>query len=160
MTSRLEHEWNNGKGRVLRLNVTLESRVQSADRAESMILAFCARGMYGELEREEVGLAVRESVANAVLHGNRCDMSKKVLLNAELTDSGLVISIKDEGEGFDPDSLADPLVPDNLLSETGRGLFLVKTCMDDVVLRRDENCGMEITLTKYISKSPRRRITK
>ena len=163
MSQRLEHEWNGGKGRKLRMSATLESRVQSADIAESMILQFCgrARAAYGERILEDVALAVRESVANAVLHGNRCDMSKKVFLQAELTDDGLMICVKDEGEGFDPDSLPDPLLPDNLLHESGRGLFLVKTCMDDVIImRRAETRGMEITLVKHVSIEHRRRTKK
>lgn len=163
MSQRLEHEWNGGKGRKLRMSATLESRVQSADIAESMILQFCgrARVSYGERILEDVGLAVRESVANAVMHGNRYDMSKKVILEAELTDDGLVICVKDEGAGFDPDSLPDPLLPDNLLHESGRGLFLVKTCMDDVtMMRRAETCGMEVTLVKHVSIEHRRRMNK
>src|ERR1035437_6112187 len=127
-----------------------------------MILQFWgrARASYGERILEDVSLAVRESVANAIVHGNRCDMSKKVILEAELTDDGLIICVKDEGEGFDPDSLPDPLLPDNLLQESGRGLFLVKTCMDDVKMRRAETCGMEITLVKYVSIEHRRRMNK
>lgn len=143
-----------------RLSLTLESRVESADVAESHVTAFCCRAGYGQLQCEEVGLAVRESVANAVLHGNRCDMSKKVGLTAELTEAELTISIRDEGEGFDPDALPDPLVPDNLLNETGRGFFLVRTCMDDVVVRRTGSHGLEVTMTKYLSKTPRRRTVK
>jgi serine/threonine-protein kinase RsbW len=158
MSSRPEHVWNKGTGRIRRLRVKLESSVQSADRAESMIVEFCGQGACGQREREEVGLAVRESVANAVLHGNRCDRSKKILMTAELTDNRVVISIQDEGEGFDPGSLPDPLVSDNLLNETGRGLFLVKTCVDDVILRRAETRGMEVTLIKYVSKTSPRRI--
>ena len=127
-----------------------------------MILQFWgrARASYGERILEDVSLAVRESVANAIVHGNRCDMSKKVILEAELTDDGLIICVKDEGEGFDPDSLPDPLLPDNLLQESGRGLFLVKTCMDDVIMRRAETCGMEVTLVKYVSIEYRRRMNK
>lgn len=157
MAARLEHEWNHGKGRMRRITVALESCVQSADVAESMIMEFCARAA-GQLICEQVGLAVRESVANAVLHGNRLDPSKKVQLTAELNDAGLTVCIRDEGEGFDPDSLPDPLVPDNLLNESGRGFFLVKTCMDDVIVRRAETRGTEITLVKYLSATPRRRM--
>ena len=62
-------------------------------------------------------------------------MSKKVVLTAELGDYGLVVCAKDEGEGFDLDSLSNPLVPDNILHESGRGFFLVKACMDEVTVR-------------------------
>jgi serine/threonine-protein kinase RsbW len=88
------------------------------------------------------------------VHGNRLDLNKKVQLTAELNDTGLIVCIRDEGEGFDPESVADPLLPDHLLNESGRGLFLVKSCMDDVIMRRAGSCGMEITLIKRITKQP------
>ncbi len=160
MSSDLNPAWNKGKARTQRLNLTLDSRVESADLAESLVVEFSEAAGCGERQCEEIGLAVRETVINAVLHGNRCDMNKKVLLTAEVRDSGLVISVKDEGEGFDPDCLADPLVPDNLLSESGRGFFLVKTCMDEVAVRRVASRGMELTMIKYLSKTPLRRTTK
>ena len=155
--SRLEHNWNGGKGRTLRLTVSLDSRVESVDVAESMIVEFCGRAAYGERQCEEIGLAVREAVANAVIHGNRMDLTKKVAMTAELTETGLTVSVRDEGQGFDPDSVADPLLPDQLLNESGRGLFLVRTCVDDVILRRHESCGMEITLIKKVSMNSARR---
>jgi serine/threonine-protein kinase RsbW len=135
-----------------RLNLTLESRPESADLAESQIATFAAMANYAKEQCEEVGLAVRESVANAVLHGNRCDPHKKVLLTAEIQAHGLVICVSDEGEGFDPESLPNPLVPPNLHRESGRGLLLVKALMDEVVLRRAASHGMELTMTKYASK--------
>ena len=145
--------------RLPRLNVTMESRIESADLAESMIVEFASRSGCGERECEEIGLAVRESVVNAVLHGNRCDLSKKVVLTAELDEDGLLISVKDEGEGFDPDSLPDPLISDNLLHETGRGFFILKTCMDDVAVRRAPSHGTVLTMVKRLVKDqmlPRR----
>ena len=154
MSSRLKPPSKVGNARTQRLDLTLESRVESADLAESRILEFSARVGYDERQCGEIGLAVREAVINAVLHGNRCDMNKKVVLTAELQGSGLVICVRDEGEGFDPDRLADPLVPDNLLHESGRGFFLVKTCMDDVAVRRTAPCGAELTMIKYLSNTP------
>lgn len=156
MAVRFEHQWNDGKGRIRRISTSLESRVQSADMAESIVMEFCAR-IAGELICEQVGLAVRESVANAVVHGNRLDLNKKVQLTAELNDTGLIVCIKDEGDGFDPDSLPDPLLPDQLLNESGRGLFIVKSCMDNVIMRRCETRGMEITLVKRITAAPLKR---
>ena len=158
MRPTFEHEWNAGKSGSRKLSVKLESRIQSAEIAESLMMDFCGRAECGERDREEIGLAVRESVANAVLHGNRCDLSKKVSLTAEITDEGLIVCIADEGEGFNPDDHPDLfLLPDNIFSESGRGLFLVKTTMDEVVMRRSEVCGMEIRLLKRLSKSQRRR---
>lgn len=154
MSSRIKPPSNAGNARTQRLELTLESRVESADVAESRIVEFSERAGYGERQCGEIGLAVREAVINAVLHGNRCDLNKKVVLTAEIQGSGLVICVRDEGEGFDPDRLADPLVPDNLLHESGRGFFLVKTCMDDVAVRRTATHGAELTMTKYLLKLP------
>jgi serine/threonine-protein kinase RsbW len=160
MSSRANPPGSEGNIRTRRLNLTLESRVESAELAESRIVEFSERAGYGERQCGEIGLAVREAVINAVLHGNRCDMNKKVVLTAELRGPELVICVRDEGEGFDPDRLADPLVPDNLLHESGRGFFLVKTCMDDVVVRKAANNGAELTMIKYLSKTILRRTTK
>ena len=160
MSSSLNPAWDKGKARTQRLNFTLDSRLESAGFAESQVVEFAAKAGCSERDCEEIGLAVRESVANAVLHGNRCDRNKKVLLTAELQESKLVISIQDEGEGFDPECLADPLVPENLLNESGRGIFLVKTCMDEVIVRRADSRGTELTMIKYLSKTPLRRNTK
>ena len=131
--------------------------MESADLAESVMLEFSGKMGYGERQCEEIGLAVREAVINAVSHGNRWDIKKKVVLTAAIEDRGLVICIKDEGEGFDPDSLPDPLVPDHTLHESGRGFFLVKTCMDDVAVRRAPSRGTELTMIKFRSKAPLRR---
>jgi anti-anti-sigma factor len=136
-----------------RLNLTLESRPQSADRAESQIVQFAARANYAKEQCEEIGLAVRESVANAVLHGNCCDPHKKVFLTAEMQAHGLVIRVRDEGEGFDPAGLPDPLDPVNLHRESGRGLLMIRALMDEAVFERAAPGGMELTMTKSPSKS-------
>jgi serine/threonine-protein kinase RsbW len=134
-----------------RLELTLESKPESADLAESQMTNFAASAEYTKQQCEEIGLAVRESVANAVLHGNRGDLNKKVFLTAEIQTRGLVIHVRDEGEGFAPESLPNPLVPPHLHRESGRGLLLVKTLMDEVILRRAASGGMEVIMTKYSS---------
>jgi len=128
--------------------------------AESMVIEFSEAAGCGARQCEDIGLAVRETVINAVLHGNRCDLNKKVRLTAEVLNSTLVIRVEDEGDGFDPGCLADPLVPDKLLCESGRGFFLIRTCMDEVAVRRVASCGTELTMIKYLSNTPLRRTTK
>ena len=137
-----------------RLELSLESTLHSVDLAERLVRQFCRKAGCNEQQRNEISLAVRESVANAVLHGNCRDATKKVALAIELRDSRLVISVRDEGEGFDPNSLPDPLDPCNLLRDRGRGVFLVNASMDEVTMRRLVSCGMEITMVKYLSKLP------
>ena len=97
-----------------------------------------------------VSVAVRESVTNAIRHGNCGDAGKRV--HIEFTylgaDAGLAIRVRDEGCGFDPDVLPDPLSPENLLKPSGRGIFLIKSFMDELELRRAPEGGMEIVMVK------------
>ena len=101
--------------------------------------------------RHWVGVAVRESVINAIKHGNRNDVSKHVFVDLEARSNGqpeLFIRVRDEGEGFDPEHVADPLAPENLLKASGRGIFLIRSFMDSLELRRAPEGGMEIRMTK------------
>jgi len=102
-----------------------------------------------------VGVAVRECVINAVTHGNQSDSGKRVFVefhSDRLRDlPELTISVRDEGDGFDPQHLADPLAPENLLKSSGRGIFLIRSFMDDVQLHRAPDGGMEIRMTKRVT---------
>ncbi len=101
-----------------------------------------------------VGVAIRESVINAIKHGNRQDQSKHVFVDFETAVNGpthqLVIRVRDQGEGFDPDEIADPLAPENLLKSSGRGIFLIRSFMDDVQLQRAPQGGMEMRMIKRV----------
>jgi len=77
-------------------------------------------------------LAVTEATTNAIIHANKCDPTKLVKIHAQIEDSKLLIKIKDEGKGFDPTKLPDPTQPENLLKDSGRGVFLMKVYMDEV----------------------------
>lgn len=104
-----------------------------------------------------VGVSVRESVINAIKHGNRNDSSKRVFVDFEAapeTAPELTIRVRDQGAGFDPEELADPLAPENLLKASGRGIFLIRNFMDQVELRRAPEGGMEIQMTKRVSSEP------
>lgn len=98
-----------------------------------------------------VSVAVRESVANAIKHGNRNDAAKKVFV---AFDGGcdavpeLCICVRDQGAGFDPEEIADPLAPENILKGSGRGIFLMRSFMDEVALRRAPEGGMEVRMVK------------
>jgi serine/threonine-protein kinase RsbW len=101
-----------------------------------------------------VGVAIRESVINAIKHGNRSDANKRVFVEFSTLSPpdppGLSIRVRDEGEGFDPEGLANPLAPENLLKSSGRGIFLIRNFMDDVTLQRAPEGGMEIRMTKRV----------
>ena len=97
-----------------------------------------------------VGVAIRECVINAIKHGNRRDSHKHVFVEFSAVDSVLTIRVRDQGEGFDPDTLADPLAPENLLKASGRGIFLIRSFMDDVQLRSAPEGGMEVRMIKRL----------
>ncbi len=98
-----------------------------------------------------VSVAVRECVINAIKHGNRGDANKLVCVefDARTVENvpELAICVRDQGEGFEPDDLADPLAPENLLKSSGRGIFLMRNFMDDVELERVDG-GMEVRMIK------------
>ena len=98
-----------------------------------------------------VGVAVRESVINAIEHGNAHDPSKRVHVEFMPLDGsapGIAIRVRDEGPGFDPQSLPDCCAPENLLKSSGRGIFLIRNFMDEMVLQRAPQGGMEIVMVK------------
>ena len=100
-----------------------------------------------------VGVAIRESVINAIKHGNRNDATKHVFVEFETGHTSvpeLTIRVRDQGEGFDPETIADPLAPENLLKSSGRGIFLIRNFMDDVRLQRAPQGGMEIRMVKKV----------
>jgi len=99
-----------------------------------------------------VSVAIRESVINAIKHGNRSDTNKHVFVEFETATKAevpeLAIRVRDQGEGFDPDDIADCLDPENILKSSGRGIFLIRNFMDDVQLKRAPEGGMEIRMVK------------
>jgi serine/threonine-protein kinase RsbW len=103
-----------------------------------------------EDQRFHVAMAVREAAMNAVLHGNEYDPAKQIAVSLENTGSALVISIADQGSGLDPETLPDPLAPENLLRGTGRGIFLIRSFMDEVHFRQ-LHPGTELTLIKHLA---------
>ena len=105
-----------------------------------------------------VGVAIRETVINAIKHGNRQDHTKIVGVEFSFVPpqapAELVVVVTDEGEGFDPGEVADPLAPENMLKSSGRGIFFMRSFMDDVALRRRPEGGMEVRLVKRLPATP------
>ena len=104
-----------------------------------------------------IGVAIRESVINAIKHGNREDSGKLVTVEFTLVPTAdpreLIVRVLDQGEGFDPDEVADPLAPENILKSSGRGIFFMRSFMDDVVLLRGAEGGMEVRMVKKLATS-------
>jgi serine/threonine-protein kinase RsbW len=99
-------------------------------------------------------MAVRESVINAITHGNKSDPTKLVFIDftasPELEPADLIVRVRDQGKGFDPGRLNNPLTPENVLKASGRGIFLIRQFMDDVSMERAREGGMEVRMRKHI----------
>ena len=96
-------------------------------------------------------MSAREAVINAILHGNRQDQEKRVLVEVDLEGPDLVLRVEDEGEGFDPDSLPDPTAPENLLRPSGRGIFMMRQFADSIEYSFPANRGTVVTMRKRIA---------
>ena len=95
-----------------------------------------------------VDMAVREAVTNAVLHGNKQDETKTVEITFSASNAALVITVRDQGQGFDLASVPDPTAEQNLLKTSGRGILFMRTFMDDVQWERHPEGGMLVRMTK------------
>jgi serine/threonine-protein kinase RsbW len=132
-----------------RVSYTLESTLDSVNKVEHTAEQLAARIGFSEDDCHRIAMAVREAAVNAVLHGNRYDPTKKMMVSFENTGDTLVIKVVDQGKGLDPTTLPDPLAPDNLLKQSGRGIFLINAFMDEVQIRTLDP-GTEITLVKHV----------
>lgn len=142
-----------GSGNMEKLQTTLESTLPSVDKAEELVIREAAKAGFDEDEQGQIGMAIRECTVNAVVHGNRYNKNKKVHLEIERSATGLTITVGDEGDGFDLASLPDPLAPENLLRQSGRGLLLIRAFMDELDLHPRPGGGTEVRLVKNLAKS-------
>jgi len=132
--------------RARRKTITIASVPTELRRVEDMILPALAAKGYGERYLFAVKLALEESVINAIKHGNQLDSTKKVTIEFSVDDEKTVLSVTDEGEGFDPSAVPDPTKDENLEAFSGRGLVLMRAYMDKVEFNEK---GNSVTMTKY-----------
>ncbi len=137
-----------------RVSYTLESTLEAVNKAEETAQAFASKSGFDEDEGQRIAMAVREATVNAVLHGNAYDPNKRVTVAFECSEEALTISIRDEGKGLESEEIPDPLAPENLLKQSGRGIFLIRAFMDEVRFRNMDP-GTEITLIKRVSGADR-----
>jgi len=140
----------NSHGETETIERFLDSTLESVDSAEELAVQEAERAGVPEDDLHKIAMAVRESMVNAVVHGNRYNAHKKVRLSVSKNADEFVIRIADQGEGFDYENLPDPLAQENLLRHSGRGIFLIKAFMDDFRVRRLDPAGTEVTLVKYL----------
>jgi serine/threonine-protein kinase RsbW len=140
-------------GEIRRVDTLLESTLDSVDTAETETLKVAEELGFEEEDLHKIGMAVRECMVNAVVHGNRYNARKKVHFQVVKGQDYMRVVIRDEGEGFDLHSLPDPLAEENLLRQSGRGLLLIQAFMDDLQIQRTEPKGTEVKMMKYLAKA-------
>ena len=136
-----------------RVTYTLDSSLDSVNKVEQTAEQMARKAGVDEDEIFRISMAVREAAVNAVLHGNAYDPEKRMTASFENTGASLVIRITDEGKGLDPATLPDPLAPENLLRGSGRGIFLIRSFMDEVHFKQ-LHPGTELTLIKHLGAAP------
>lgn len=131
-----------------RVETHLDSELESADAAENLVIEVARDVGFGDEDIHKLGMAVRESIVNAVVHGNRYNRRKKVSFAISSAPDRVTVRIGDEGEGFDVGSLSNPIADQNLLQQSGRGIFLIRAFVDEFSVRK-LSPGTEVTLVKY-----------
>ena len=130
------------------VKLVLPSEVRLIDLVHAATEKMAEYAGFSADEALNVGLALREAVINAMVHGNRQDPTLKVHITLTSQGRRFQATVRDEGTGFDPDREPDPTSTENLLNTSGRGLLLMKAFVDEVRFRQRRGRGMEITLTK------------
>lgn len=134
-----------------RIEVSIGSTLDYLDLVQTVTDCITSFMGFDEDTAHWIGMSVRESVTNAIQHGNKLDPGKKVDVRFEVTLDYLEILVRDQGNGFRIDDLPNPLDPENLLKPSGRGIFYIRSFMDEVEFRRPSQGGMEIRMLKKIS---------
>jgi serine/threonine-protein kinase RsbW len=130
------------------VELKLPSRIESISEAAGAVADAARRLGFREDALFGIDLAVREAVTNAVLHGNRQDESAPVEVGMTGTEAALVVTVRDQGKGFDPTHVADPTAEENLRKASGRGILFMRTFMDEVAWESPEGGGTLVRMTK------------
>jgi serine/threonine-protein kinase RsbW len=132
------------------IEVTIPSRTEHLSIVNRVTEEIADQLALGDEDKNALATAVIEAATNAIQHGNRNDVKKKVSVRYVVTPTKLEVIVKDQGSGFNPDAVADPLRPENLLRERGRGIFIIRAFMDQVRFTQQGKNGMIVRLVKYL----------
>jgi serine/threonine-protein kinase RsbW len=133
------------------LHLTVGSRFENVELVQSAIDEAIAERGADDDARHWIGLAVREAVANAIKHGNRQDPVKRVEVDVKIEGDEVDIRVEDQGEGFDPGKVRDPLAEENKFRSNGRGIFYMRRFMDDVSYESTPSGGTIVRMRKRIA---------
>ncbi|MBA3357625.1 MAG: ATP-binding protein [Pyrinomonadaceae bacterium] len=128
--------------------LALPSRVEAIDEAATAVAGLVTRAGIGEEDAFGIDMAVREAMANAVIHGNKLDETKLVEINVKCSLDSLEISVHDQGPGFNPDTISDPTKEENILKSSGRGIFFMRNFFDEVDWSSSPDGGTTVRMIK------------
>lgn len=131
-----------------RMEVTLETLVDSVELGEALVLRIAETVGFDDDDCHKIGMAVREGMINAYSYGNEKQREKRIQLTIELTGEKMVIGVQDEGPGFKLEDVPDPLAEENLLKTSGRGIFLMRSFMDEFDVLRGKTGGALVRMAK------------
>jgi serine/threonine-protein kinase RsbW len=132
------------------VEVTLESDLKNLEVAEEIVRRVAGTAGFDDESAHQIEMAVHESMINAIRHGNKNDASKRVGLRFEIYKDRLEIRVRDQGDGFNIAEVPDPCSAENLLKVSGRGIFLIRTFMDEFHVKYVPGSGTEVTMVKRI----------
>jgi serine/threonine-protein kinase RsbW len=142
------------RGLTQKIEVTLETLLESVDLAEDITLRVAASVGFDEEQGYRIGMSVREAVINAYTYGNNQDRGRRIFLVFELFPAEMVIHVRDQGPGFRLEDVPDPLAEENLLKTSGRGLFLIQAFMDELNVTIPQSGGAEVIMRKRYPSPP------
>ncbi|HEV8130073.1 MAG TPA: ATP-binding protein [Acidobacteriota bacterium] len=132
------------------VEVTVESSLDHVELIQTLADNITKMMGFDEDTSHWIGMSIRESVVNAIQHGNKMDKNKKVGVKFEIYQDRLVVNVEDQGEGFDPSRIPDPLTGENLMRPSGRGIFFMKSFMDQVEFLPGTTGGTRLRMTKKV----------
>ncbi len=132
-----------------KLRLSLESTLDSVEAAELIVQRMAELNGFDENQVHQIGMGVRETMINAVEHGNRFSPDKTVSFDASIDAEAFRVSVTDQGGGFDPESVPDPLAAESLLLPSGRGLLMMRAFFDLVEFGCVGESGTTVRLVKY-----------
>jgi serine/threonine-protein kinase RsbW len=127
----------------------IESDLNKLQMVEEFTEKILRQTSFSDDDIDSIAISITEIISNAILHGNKGDKNKKVDISFQLESDAIIISVKDEGPGFDINNIDNPIEPQNLLKDSGRGVFIVKALMDKIEFEAKNN-GLTVIMMKKI----------
>jgi putative Holliday junction resolvase len=132
------------------LEISIPSSIEYLALVDAICEAFCSWANVPRKTADDISMAAIEAATNAIVHGNGSDPSRKARIVFSRDDCDVTVTVIDQGEGFDPDSIPCPIDEDRLLATSGRGIFIMRSVMDDVDIAFPKSGGTRVRMKKQV----------